>query len=246
MNKYHPIQTILALVAMGTVLTANASELLLDWDTLTWSPEGQTNLSETYQVGGSDLIVSVGGNTSGLDNTGTLSPRIDDNQTGGLTPVENSLIITTDYLQSDFDREVTITFDFSDFAGGVSDLTFSVFDIDQNGSFVDEIMVTALVNGQIVDPTALSAGSANLVTSSNSVEGRSLSASSSADGNVGIEFAYAGITELLITYRNAGPTNNAGLQTMGIHDITFTPVPAPGALVLMVSGLAALAVRRRR
>ncbi|MFK8017301.1 MAG: PEP-CTERM sorting domain-containing protein [Gammaproteobacteria bacterium] len=242
-----PIKTILcALLVSQPLMTSSANELVLDWDSLTWSPEGQSNLSETYQLGGSDVVVIVGGNTSGLDDTGTVSPRIDDNQTGGLAPVENSLIISTDYPISDLDREVTISFDFSDYTGGVSNLSFDVFDVDQSGSFVDEIMVTALVNGEVVDPTQLTTGLANVATGANTVQGSQTSIPDSSDGNVGIAFAYSGITELLITYRNVGPTNNAGFQSIGIHDISFTPVPLPGSLLLFGSSLAGLMFHRRR
>ncbi len=239
----------LVLLTAALIMATNpshASELLLDWDTLTWQPEGQTNLSETYAIGGRDVIVAIGGNTSGLDNLGTLSPRIDSTQTGGLTPVEDALIITTDYPAGTVDREVTISFDFSDYAGGISDVAFSLFDIDSNASAIDEVMITALVNGTLVDPTSLVAGSANQVVGSNTIVGTGISPPSSSDGNVSIAFAYTGITELLITYRNGGQAFSGGLQTMGIHDISYTVVPLPAGLWLLGSALVALAHQRRR
>ncbi|MEL6211307.1 MAG: hypothetical protein AAFR44_14265, partial [Pseudomonadota bacterium] len=107
-----------ALVFGAMAAPAHAVPLIIDWDQLTWLPEGQTNLEETYQVDGRDVTVTFGGNTSGLDNTGSLSPRIGDTQTGGLNPVEDGLIISTDYPVADLNRQVDVTIDLSQFPGG--------------------------------------------------------------------------------------------------------------------------------
>jgi hypothetical protein len=237
--------SICAFTLLIAATTSHASELLLDWDTLTWQPEGQTNLSETYAIGSAQVVVTIGGNTGALDNIGTLSPRIDDSQTGGLTPAQRALIISTDYAVGAVDRPVTISFDFSSYAGGVSDLSFSLFDIDSSLSYVDEVMIVAVVNGSVVDPSALLAGPANQVTGSNTVAGTDISPPTSGEGNVGVAFAYTGITQLLITYSDGSFAGNAALQSMGIHDIGYTVVPLPGGLLLFGSALIAL-VRKRR
>ena len=211
-----------ALILNAMALSANAVPLALDWDQLTWLPEGQTNLDETYQIDGRDVTVTIGGNTAGLDNTGTLSPRLDDSNTGGLVPAENALVITTDYPVGDNNREVDVTIDLSQFPGGVQDLSFDVFDIDSNASFVDIVSVTAVANGVTVNPTTIVPSPANILTSPNTVEGRQSSPGSSGDANAFFEFAVTGITELRLAYVNGGPTTNAGLQTISIHDINFS------------------------
>src|SRR5262245_46856084 len=86
--------TALALLAFAPLVRAQAQ--VLDWDNLTWIPEGISNLSETYPVGGGNVTVSFSGNTSGLADP--LSPAINDFNTGGLVPVERSLFAATDYV----------------------------------------------------------------------------------------------------------------------------------------------------
>ncbi|MEM6639518.1 MAG: OmpA family protein [Pseudomonadota bacterium] len=211
----------IALVAGLVAMQAHAIPLALDWDVLAWDPEGQTNLEEMYTVDGRRVTVTFGGNTSGLDNQGTLSPRLGITNTGGLVPPESSLIITTDYPVDDQNRQVTVTIDLSDFPGGVEDVLFTVFDIDNNQSFVDVVTVTAVANGSVVNPTAIIPGAANILTSPNTVEGRQPSPTGSADANAQFEFGLTGITEIRIVYANGGPTNNAGLQTISLHDVNF-------------------------
>ncbi|MFK8016954.1 MAG: hypothetical protein AB8G17_16115 [Gammaproteobacteria bacterium] len=203
-------------------VNANAVPQILDWDQLTWLPEGQTNLEETYQIDGRDVTVTFSGNTSGLDNTGTLSPRITDGgNDGGLVPTENYLAISTDYPISDLDRQVVVTVDLSAYPDGVNDLSLQIFDVDQSGSFVDVVTITAVANGATIDPTTITPGPANILTSPNTVEGRSSATPGQDLGNVFIEFAAQGITSLELRYLNGGPTNNAGFQTISLHDINF-------------------------
>ncbi|MFK7888566.1 MAG: DUF11 domain-containing protein, partial [Gammaproteobacteria bacterium] len=209
-----------ALMIVSTA--AHAVPLAVDWDQLTWTPEGQTNLSEMYSIDGRDVTVTFSGNTAGLDNQGTLSPRLADGPNdGGLVPPEDALVISTDYPDGELNRFVDVTIDLSQFPGGVQDLSFAVFDVDSNQSFIDIVTVTATANGVTVDPSSILPGPSNILTSPNTVEGRALSPGGSSDGNIFVEFAVQGITELQIRYANGGPTNNAGLQTISLHDINF-------------------------
>ena len=212
----------LCLLFCLTAASASAVPLVLDWDQLTWLPEGQTNLEEIYQIGGRDVSVTFSGNTSGLDNQGTLSPRLaDGGNDGGLDPTENQLIISTDYPVGVTDRQIVVTVDLSNFPGGVDDVSLSVFDVDQSGSFIDVVSITAIANGATIDPTTLTPGPANILTSANTVEGRLLSTPGQDLGNVFVEFAAEGITSIELRYLNGGPTNNAGFQTISLHDINF-------------------------
>ena len=68
---------LLALAPLVHVQTA-----VLDWDNLTWIPEGISNLSETYPIAGGNVTVSFSGHRSGLAD----SPAINDFNTGGLVP----------------------------------------------------------------------------------------------------------------------------------------------------------------
>lgn len=210
-------------MALAMAGPAQALPFVLDWDQYTWQPEGPTNLDETFTVDGRDIVVTFGGNVAGLDNDPPLiSPRIDDGPNdGGLVPPENALVITTDYGPGDPNRLVTVDLDFSSYPGGIENVSFRIWDIDLNQSFTDLVTITATVGGVQMDPTSIVPGPANIVVSPNTVEGRSLSLPGQADGNVTWNFALAGITALRIEYRNAGPTNNAGLQTISLHDITY-------------------------
>ncbi len=219
--RANPVAWITALFLL-VAAHAQAVPLALDWDQLTWLPEGQTNLDETYQVDGRDVTVTFSGNTDGLDNTGTLSPRIDNTvNTGGLDPVESFLVITTDYPVAVANRDVSVTIDLSQFPGGVENLSFSVFDIDENASFTDVVTVTALANGVLIDPTNIITGPSNELQGTNTVVGNALTGPGSADANATFEFDVAGITELILRYDNANANPNPGLQTISLHDINF-------------------------
>jgi uncharacterized repeat protein (TIGR01451 family) len=218
-----------AMFLMAAV-NAGAVPLALDWDLLTWFPEGQTNLSETYQVDGRDVTVTFSGNTSGLDNQGTLSPRIADGPNdGGLVPAENALVISTDYAVGVTTRFVDVTIDLSQFPGGVENLSFAVFDVDQNLAFTDAVTVTAIANGVVADPTTLTTGPSNAldpVSPTNTIVGTGFAAAGDDSGNIFVEFATTGITEITLRYANRGPTTNAGLQTISLHDLNFGFVQA--------------------
>ena len=55
----------LAPVLLGLLapLSALAVPTVMDWDTLTWIPAGNTNLSETYAIGNGNVTVTFTGNT---------------------------------------------------------------------------------------------------------------------------------------------------------------------------------------
>lgn len=213
----------LVFLSVALANTAHAIPQLVDWDDLVWLPEGPSNLDETFLIDGRDVSVTFSGNVSGLANDPPrVSPRIDNSSNnGGLMPPEQGLVITTDYAPGDTNRSVTVTIDFSMYPGGISNASYSIFDVDQNSSFVDIVTMTATVGGVEVDPTSITVGPSNILTSPNTVEGRVFSVPGSANGNVTTNFAVSGITALTINYRNGGPTNNAGLQTITLHDIAY-------------------------
>lgn len=246
-TKGDPATTRFFITTFALLLCANsgAAELVLDWDQLTWTPEGNSNLTETYQVGHGNVTVEVSGATDELDNAGNpISPSINAQNTGGLMPVENSLYIATDYSTNE-DNSIVITFDFSDYQGGVSDVQFSIFDIDALSSFIDQVTLVAVANSVLIDPTDLNGGSANQVTGSNTVVGTGPSNADLGDGNVDVFFGQSGITEVQIIFSNEIDLSNPGFQWMGIHDVSFTatPVPLPGALLLILSALVGLVKR---
>ena len=231
-----PILLLLLLLLAGG---RNAMAVVLDWDTVTWT---NGSLSNTYDIdpanSGNDVTVSVSGNTSqlGSETTGEMTPALTTNLTGGLSPRQKTLTIFIDLTSTT--QSVTVFVDFTAFyPQGVENLSFRLFDIDfanegGNGAdFRDQlrgITGTAAVGGGTVSPTiTTSAGNTLTGTGVNQVvDGIATVADTSADGTVLIDFGATAIRSFTFTY-GSGATQKSDPtgQHMGLHDITFTPVP---------------------
>lgn len=217
---------------------SDARAVVLDWDAVAWT---NGSLSNTYDIdpanAGNDVTVSVSGNTSqlGSEPTGEVTPALTTNVTGGLSPAQKTLTIFIDLTSTT--QAVTIFVDFAAFyPQGVQNVSFSLFDIDfanegGNGAdFRDQIRsVTAIdVGGATVSPT-ITTSAANSLTGTGEnqvVNGMATALDTTANGNVMIDFGANAITSFTFTY-GSGPTqkNDPTAQHMGLHDITFTPVP---------------------
>ena len=229
-----------ALLGMFAPLAAMAVPTVMDWDTLTWIPTGNTNLSETYAIGNGNVTVTFSGNTAELDQQGALiAPAITDQaNTGGLMPVEMSLYVATDYT-SPANPEVVVTFDFSGYPGGVGNLSFVLFDVDQSTGFIDTVTATAMTLSGPVNPTTINTSVANIQINANTAQGVSSAAGTTSDGNVGFVFGDAGtpisgITQVTFTYRNDIGTPNPGFQWINVHDFNFDDPEADVSLVKSV------------
>jgi hypothetical protein len=110
-------RTGITLLALAPLVHAQTA--VLDWDNLTWIPEGISDLSETCPVAAGNVAVSFLGHTSGLAD----SPAVNDFDTGGLVPVQRSLFVGTDYVDTT-NAQVTVFFD--------SDAGNAEFIIDSN------------------------------------------------------------------------------------------------------------------
>ncbi len=214
------------LAALLFSAAASATPEILDWDTLTWVPEGNTNLSETYTIGSGDITVTFGGNTADLDQAGAvISPAINAQNTGGLVPAENGLYVATDYTDAS-NPMVTVTFDFTGYPGGVGNLSFNVFDMDLGSTFIDEMSVTALTPSGPINPTSIVTSVANTQTNANTVRGTAGAGGTTSDGNATFVFGdggtpVSGITQVSIVWRNQIGTSNPGFQWINIHDFDF-------------------------
>ena len=232
------IARVLFAVAVVLLSASNTSAVVLDWDTVTWT---NGSLSNTYDIDpanpGSDVTVSVSGNTSqlGSEPTGEMTPALTTNIAGGLSPAQKTLTIFLDLTSTS--QAVTVSVNFQAFyPQGVQNVSFSLFDIDYaneggNGAdFRDQIRsITAItVGGATVSPTiTTSAGNSLSGTGVNQVvNGIATVADSTAGGNVMIDFGANAITSFTFTY-GSGTTQKSDPtgQHMGLHDITFTPVP---------------------
>ncbi|MEL7449062.1 MAG: OmpA family protein [Pseudomonadota bacterium] len=219
------LPTFLALLC--TVQAAHAE--VVDWDNLTWDPTGTANLSETYSggdLGVGSVTFSFSGNTDGLfEQPGApeiSSPGINALNTGGLVPPESSLYMATNY-DDRTNPEITLTIDFQGYPAGVSDVRFSIFDLDAAVSFTDRVQVTALTFDGVVNPTLIVSGTENGILNDNTVEGLGApgAPSDSADGTATFIFGQAGIQRITIVYSNPIAIDNPGFQSMSLHDVTF-------------------------
>ncbi len=239
MCRQFNIARVLFAAAVVLLSASNARAVVLDWDTVTWTNGSLTN---SYDIdpanAGNDVTVSVSGNTSqlGTEPTGEMTPALTTNITGGLTPAQKTLTIFLDLTSTT--QAVTIFVDFTAFyPQGVQNVSFSLFDIDfanegGNGAdFRDQIRAItgiAAVGGATVSPTiTTSAGNSLSGTGVNQVvNGIASVTDTTAGGNVMIDFGSTAITSFTFTY-GSGTTQKSDPtgQHMGLHDITFTPVP---------------------
>jgi uncharacterized repeat protein (TIGR01451 family) len=205
----------------------------LDWDAVTWSPNG--SLSHAYTIGSGTVTVTWTGSTSYFISS---RPQIGQFETGGLSPAQNSLSARVNYPSSP--TAVTCTFDFSH-AGGVSGVAFSIFDVDRLNffglSYIDQVQVTATDGSTTYNPSSIVITNPSYVTQTNAstVTGTAfVSSSTSPNGNVRFTFNQSGITQVTLVYRSpSGGPANPGDQYISIHDVDFTYTnPPPDLLVL--------------
>lgn len=230
----------------AVLLTATAAHATtLDWDAASWEPQGNTNRSVSYAAGRGSVAVTFTGNTAALDQAGAvISPAVNQHNTGGLSPAQDSLYVATNYSSAGLPF-VTITLDFTGFYGGVSNLSFAVFDVDaRSGHFVDELTVTALTPSGPVDPTSIVTSAANERVDANTVRGTASSPRPGSDGNVTFIFGdaespVAGITQVTLTYRNTVGAPDPGFQSISIHDLAFDDPTADLSLTMAAAPAAA-------
>ena len=209
-----------ALLLLATA--AQAGPVQLDWDdpANAWPA---TSLNETFTVGGGDVEFTFSGDTLALTSG---SPSIQQTPTGGLAPRQNVLLVAADF-PSGSSNEIPITINFSH-PGGVSKVSFSIFDVDRNGSAVwDEIEVTAKNGPGTINPSSVTIGDpdpaiGNEFIPPNIVRGSSNVANTADQGNATFVFNQSGITRITIVYRYPGPDANPGANLIGLHDIDFT------------------------
>ncbi len=218
------------------VLPVNVFSAALDWDVNTWPAPvgGVPTLTQTYTIGGGDVIVTIAGDTGALTTTATgtaASPQTNTRNTGGIVPAENSLLLRMDFPEGTpavNEQEVTVTYTFTH-PGGVNIPQFQVFDVDTSSSnqFTDVVIATGvLATGGNINPTSIVSGTANTNDGINTATGTGASGGTSGAGNVTFGFGQSGVSSFTFTYRNNAP-NTAGshLQAASIHDISFFVAP---------------------
>ena len=226
--------------------------LVLDWNSLTWTAG---SLSQSY-----DIDPSNPGNDVTVAATSTLFssnyPRLATSPSGGLSPAQNSLILSVNWNNTT--QSTTLTVDFN-YANGVEGVSFSLFDVDRSTggtpySYQDEISNIAAYYdaGYTIAPDAVTGSPNNSVTGSGlsyNVVGTANSSDTTSDANVQIAFN-GPIKGFQFTF-SPGPNSasNPSTQVIAMNDITFLPViPEAGVVPAAAAGfvLAFLALRRMR
>ena len=230
-----------------------AHALVLDWDTVAWTPG---SLNNSYDLNGdavNDITVTITSQNPGIFTTdpatGTQTPAINQSLTGGLSPAENSLMIAAN-LHTNSNLAVQLAF--TGLGGTATNVSFTIFDIDitTNSDIISNIYGVA-ADGTHVAATITNLGST--VTPSGSaltqkLTGNAASADNSGNGNATISFGGVAITDVFFTFGN-----NAGApfyQDIALGDISFTPVPeinpaAASAISCLLALSAVIAFHRR-
>ena len=234
-----PVRILACATGAFLFCAVNASAVILDWDTAAWTNGSLTN---SYDVDpatpGNDITVTVSGNTTQLTTstaTGTpITPAITVGLEGGLSPVQKSLELAVDLTsQAQF---ITVTVNFSAlYAAGVQNVSFSIFDVDfSKNQFQDQLrQISGLsVDGITQVAPTITTSSANLLSGTgltqvvNGIATSTDTGATSNAGNVLINFGTNAITSFTFTYGSGSNTiADPTYQHIGIHDISFTPIP---------------------
>jgi len=220
----------LSLLALALwLLPASAQAVVLDWDAVNYS---SGSLSQSFDIDasnpGDDITITITGDTS------YFAQNVNDNSnlTGGLSPAQQSLFMNMNYSSESQSIRVTVTFHY---AYGVENVSFSIFDIDEDDSndrnvgYTDKIALLGKnLSGTLVAPTTITDSSDNeqVGTGTNRyVRGNDSASDSSSSGTASYTFSGTNaITEFTFTYGNdANSPNNPGNQWISLHDITYTP-----------------------
>ena len=230
-RRFFPLALLLPLLATAV------QAITLDWDSVTWTPG---SLSNSYNIdpanAGNDITVSITGDTGQFaPKGGSTIPAIMNIIEGGLSPVQNALVLHLDLANQS--QAVTVSVSFSAlYTAGVTNVSFTLFDVDfSSGAFQDQIRsISALsIDGVTLVAPTITVSSANSLNGTSGLGsvvtgqlGNTDTGATSGNGNVTISFGANAIQSFTFVY-GSGSTAPANPTTQGIalHDIAFTPVP---------------------
>jgi hypothetical protein len=224
------------------VFASAAEAVTLDWDGVAWTPG---SLSNSYDIdpakAGNDITVTVSGNTAQLQPElvapNPMTPAVTTNFQGGLGTTQNTFCLAVNFTnQSQF---VTVTVDFSAlYTAGVQYVSFTLFDIDfaaASGNNYQDLLsniVATSIDGTTQVAATITPGANNTRSGSgltqvvNGTVSTPDNGPSSGNGNVTISFGATAIKSFTFTYGSgSGTVADPTYQHVGMHDITFTPVP---------------------
>ena len=242
---------LIALLALAA-RPSNVWAVFVDWDTLIWTPG---TLSNSYDVDpnspGNDITITIGGDTQDLvvdPASGLQTPARTYSLQGGGPAGQLSLELATTMIPPNL-MTVTVTFS-PQYLLGVQNVSFSLFDIDQEEKQDLITDISARGVGGVVGYAATITNIGSSVSHTGAGFGQRLrgiadspdTGLSSGNGNATISFGSNAIQSFTFTFDSTpgGPK----LQKLALGDISFTPVPeinpaiAAGGLCL-IAGVAA-------
>lgn len=218
-------------LAFLVVAVASCPAVVVNWDTLTWSPG---TLSNSYDVdpgnAGNDVTITISGTTSAFVSG---YPQLTKNQTGGLSPAEFGLQLNLDFGHDTDTITVTVTFS-AGYIFGVDSAVFALVDVDKDGGhYVDQI--TALhanyYTGTDFGPPTIQHMADNTVTGSGAsqvITGTALADDASNAGNASVDFGTNILTSFTFTLGNDPSAGaNPKPQSITFHDFSYRPKPIP-------------------
>jgi hypothetical protein len=222
-------------IVAALCLCSTAQAVVLDWDSVVWTPGYSNSFDVDAANAGNDVTVSVSGATANLQ-YGT--PARTTNFQGGLATAQNTLALGVDFTNQS--QVITVTVDFSAlYLQGVQNVSFTIFDVDfdnVNGSggsrYQDQLrsIIALDMNGIAIAPIITTSANNSASTGLNQVvTGHTSTPDTGAGsnaGNVTISFGTASIRSFSFIYGSgSGTANDPTYQHIGLHDINFTPVP---------------------
>lgn len=207
----------------------NASAVVLDWSTVSWTSGA---LSQSYDVdndGSNDITIAISGDTASLIGG---SPQISG----------SSLAFALDFSNPSSTITVTITI-----SGALArDLNFTLYDIDadrkgSSSNYGYQDTVAGLSGIASVGSVLPSVTTGSAVTySSGTAVGQSTVAPGSSDGNVTANFNND-VISAQFSYGNSGNItgNNPDPQDFAVGNIAFKKVPEVGAarMAMLLCGI---------
>lgn len=224
---------VIAALALAGFTAAPARALVLDWDQVAWAPGSLIN---SYDLNGdavNDITVRITSQQANIwandPTSGDQTPVINQTMTGGLSPVQNSLMLAAN-LKTQSDATVQISFTGGNGAlntPGATNVSFTIFDIDitTNSDIISSIYGVA-PDGTHVAATITNVGPTVTLTGSGltqTLTGNAAAGNNTSNGNATISFGSALIYDVFFTFSNTAGAPR--YQDIGIGDVTFTPVP---------------------
>jgi len=233
----------LALLSGFAGFGSPASAVLVDWSTLSW-PAG--TLDNSYHVdpgtSGNDVQVVISGDTGQLQpslvSPNPQTPAITRAFDGGLTTSPKTLELAVQLANNTQSIAFTMTFSASHYAAGVSNVSFTIFDIDLSsgggfGTYQDQIRSISATSttGTLIAPTITNLGPKVTATGTGLAQILTGNAnnndlgSGSGDGNATISFNTTGIRSITFTYGAGSLFTNPTYEHIGIYNLDYSVVP---------------------